>query len=212
MSLSFGVGIPLGDFGGTENLSKEGFAEQGFTGEYTGLYLLTDYIGVGGNIKFSSNGLSRNLRTRLEEELPDNFPPDSIAITTNFGSWKQVALVAGPHFTIPVSNVNFDVYAMAGLNFIMPPRMEISAIIDDEWYLRQFSGNTVSYAVDLGFAMRFHLSSDYSLRLFTSYFMSRSKGKVREELNQGGSLVPAETDFSGNIRSFHAGIGIVYRL
>jgi hypothetical protein len=212
MSLSFGAAFPQSDFGSTENLSKDGFAEQGFTGEYTGLYLLTDYFGIGGNIKFSSNGLSNKLRSRLEDEIPDDLPLDSITITTNFGSWKQVALVVGPHFTLPLSRMNIDAYAMAGVNFVMPPEMEISAIIDDEWYLRSFSSNTVSYALDFGIALRYHLNEDYSLRLFSSYFMSKSKGKIREEINQAGNLEPTESDFSSNIRSFHVGIGIVYRL
>jgi hypothetical protein len=213
MSLSFGVGIPLGDFGSSDNLTTDGFAEQGFTGEYTGLYLLTDFLGIGGNVKYSSNGISNSkLRTKLKDEIPEDFPIDSLAITTNFGIWKQIALLAGPHFTIPVSRINIDVYAMAGVNFVMPPKMEISAVVDNEWYLREFSANTVSYAVDLGFALRFHLNEDYSLRFYSSYFLSKSKGKIREEINQGGNSEPSESDFSGDIRSLHAGIGIVYRL
>ena len=162
--------------------------------EYTGLYLLTDFFGIGGNIKFSSNNLNSKLRERLEEEIPDDLPLDSLAITTNLGMWKQIALMVGPHFTIPVSKINIDAYAMAGINFVMPPKMEISAVIDNEWYLRNFSGNTVSYAVDLGIAMRFHLNEDYSLRLYSSYFMSKSKGKIRMEIIQGGSSEPTESD------------------
>lgn len=213
MSLSFGTAIPLDDFGSSEDLSKDGFAEQGFSGEYTGLYLLTEYFGIGGNIKFSSNGLNtRKLRNQLESEIPEDLPVDSLAITTNFGSWKQVALMVGPHFTLPVSRINIDAYAMAGLNFVMPPEMEISAVIDDEWYLRNFTGNAVSYALDFGIAFRYHLSDDYSLRLYSSYFMSKMKGKGREEFKQGIEPETTETDFSGNIRSFHAGIGLVYRL
>jgi hypothetical protein len=212
MSLSFGIGLPLGDFGNTDNLLKDGFAEQGFTGEYTGLYLLADFFGIGGNIKYSSNGLSRMLRSRIEDEIPGHLPLDSLAITTNFGMWKQIALMIGPHFTLPVSKINFDLYAMGGINFVMPPKMELSAVIDDEWYLRSFSANTVSYALDLGLAMRFHLNEDYSLRLYSSYFISKSKGKIREEINQGINIESSENDFSGNIGSLHAGIGIVYRL
>ena len=213
MSLSFGTAIPLSDFGSSEDLSKDGFAEQGFSGEYTGLYLLTEYFGIGGNIKFSSNGLNTSkLRDRLESEIPEDLPTDSLAITTNFGSWKQVALMVGPHFTLPVSRINIDAYAMGGINFVMPPEMEISAVIDDEWYLRNFSGNAVSYALDFGFALRYHLSDDYSLRLYTSYFMSKMKGKGREEFQQGIDSEITETDFTGQIRSFHAGIGLVYRL
>lgn len=211
MSLSFGAGFPLSDFGSSEDLSKDGFAEQGFTGEYTGLYLLTDYFGIGGNIKFSSNGLSSKLRSRLEDEIPDDLP-DSLAITTSIGTWKQIALMVGPHLTLPLSKINFDAYAMAGINFVMPPEMEISAVIDDEWYLRNWKGNTVSYAVDFGIAMRYHLNEDYSLRLFSSYFMSKSSGKIRKEINQGANVEPTESDFSGKIRSFHVGIGIVYRM
>jgi hypothetical protein len=213
MALSFGVGIPKSDFGSTDNLAKDGFAEQGFTGEYTGLYLLTNFFGIGGNIKFSSNAVNQTqLGSRLEDELPDDLPSDSLAITTNIGSWKQVSLMVGPHFTLPVSIMNIDVYALAGINFIMPPKIEISAVLDNEWYLREFTGNTVSYAVDLGIALRFHLNEDYSLRIYSSYFLSKSKGKFREELHEGAGVPPLESDFSGNIQSIHAGIGIVYRL
>ena len=148
---------------------------------------------------------------QMREEIPDNLPLENALLGT--GIWKQVYLVIGPYFSLPLPNLNFDAFALIGINVIMPPEMKITAFFDEISYSRNFSVQSVSYAVDLGIALRYHLNENYSLRMFSSYFQSNSKGTVREEfdLDGDGNSDIEERDQSLTIQSVNLGIGIVYR-
>ncbi len=213
MSLCFVGNLPLGNFSSTNNLTTDGFALSGFGGEYSGAYFITDNIGFGGNIRFTSNTIDDNaVRTFLREEIPDDFPVETALL--GIGIWKQVNLVIGPYFSLPLPNISLDAFTLVGINFIMPPEMRITAILDDVSYSRYFSVQSVNYAIDLGIALRYHLNESYSLRIFSSYFQSNSKGTVREEfdLDGDGNSNIEERDQSLKIQSVNLGIGIVYRL
>ncbi|MBN2522511.1 MAG: hypothetical protein JXB24_04520 [Bacteroidales bacterium] len=212
MSLCFVGNLPLGNFSSTNNLTSDGFALNGFGGEYSGTYFITSNVGFGGNIRFTSNTIDDNAaRTLLREEIPDDLPLENALL--GIGIWKQVYLVIGPYFSLPLPNLNFDAFALIGINVIMPPEMKITAFFDEVSYSRNFSVQSVSYAVDLGIALRYHLNENYSLRMFSSYFQSNSKGTVREEfdLDGDGNSDIEERDQSLTIQSVNLGIGIVYR-
>ncbi len=213
MSLCFISAIPLGDFAANENLRSNGFAYTGYGGEYTGVYFLTEYIGFGGNIKFISNTVDNNTAQRLlREEIPDDIPDDIAEF--GIGLWKQVSFAAGPYFSLPLSRISLDAYTLIGLNFVMPPAMEVSATIDEDSYYRRLSVQTVSYVLDLGIALRYHMNDNYSIRFFSGYSQSKSKGKISEELDLEGpdNSDVVETDQSITIQTVNLGIGIVYRL
>lgn len=213
MSLCFVGNIPVGHFSSNKNLLTDGFAKTGFGGEYSGTYFLTEHIGVGGNIKYLSNTIDDNsARQLLIDELPDDFPADSAQL--GIGLWKQVSIVAGPYFSVPMANISIDAFALFGINLIMPPEMRISATIDGDFYERSITVQTISYAFDIGIACRYHVNERYSLRLFSSYYLSNSKGKVKQEIDDNGDGIREvfETDQSIKLQSVNFGIGIVYRL
>jgi len=213
MSLCFVANAPLGNFSSNKNLLTDGFAKTGFGGEYSGAYFLTEYIGLGGNIKYISNTIDENsVRQLLYDELPEDFPVENVQF--GIGLWKQVSLVAGPYFSLPLPNISLDAFTLIGINFIMPPGMQITATIDDEYYEKSLSVQTINYAFDLGVALRYHVNERYSFRLFSSYYQSNSKGKVKEEIddNGDGNREVIETDQSVKMQSVNFGIGIVYRL
>ncbi len=213
MSLCFVGNAPLGNFSSNKNLLTDGFAQTGFGGEYSGTYFFTEYIGVGGNIKYISNTIDDNsVKQLLRDELPDNFPGGNVQF--GIGLWKQVSLVAGPYFSLPLPKLSLDAYTLIGINFIMPPEMRVSATIDEEFYERNISVQSINYALDLGIALRYHVNESYSLRIFSSYYQSNSKGKVKEEIDENGdgNREIVDTDQSVTMQSVNFGIGIVYRL
>ncbi|MGD2034635.1 MAG: hypothetical protein PVF73_06255 [Bacteroidales bacterium] len=213
MSLCFSGSSPLGNFVATSDLQTDGFALNGFGGEYAGTFFISKFIGFGGNIRYTSNTISDNeVRQLLREEIPEDFPVENVQL--GIGLWKQVSFVAGPYFSLPFETFSLDAYTLIGFNFIMPPDMKISAVIDDETYFRNISVQSVSYALDLGLAVRYHLNDRYSLRLFAAYFQSKAKGKIKEEIDLEGDGIPDinETDQTMTIQSINYGIGIVYRL
>lgn len=212
MALSFGVSMPNGEFAGNSDLAKHGFAKQGFSGEYTGAYFLTDYFGIGENIKFSSNDVDRNaLADLLTERIPDSIA--DLNPTLSIGVWRQIALMAGPHLSLPLaSELYVDAYALGGFNFVLPPDMELTASVDGEGFYRTLSVQSLSFALDLGLALRYNFNEMYGLRIYSSYFLSKAKGEVIEELQDRTGLNTETSDFTTPIRSLHAGIGLVYRL
>lgn len=215
MALSFGAAIPQGDFASTEKLLNNGFALKGFTGEYSGAYYLTDYFGLAGNVIYASNSLDGDaLSALLEQEIPDSIPSNSDAVLT-IGIWKQISLTVGPQFTLPIStNLFLDAYALAGINFVLAPQMDLSVVVDDEWFYRTLKVQNVSYVFDLGVALRYNFNESYGLRIYSSYFQSKAKGTGLKQVSDalGNDAVTEETDFSTTIQSIHVGIGLVYRL
>jgi len=213
MSLCFLVNQPMGNFSSTNALQKDGFALTGFGGEYSGAYFFKKHIGVGGNIKYTSNTMKdQPVRKLLRDEIPSVIPIENARF--EIGLWKQVSLVAGPYFSIPFQNLYLDAFTLIGINFIMPPEMNISAVTDEASYNRSLSVQSVSYALNLGLALRYHLNYKYSLRIFSDYFHSKSKSEIREELDLDGdgTFDTIETARSVPIHSANFGVGLVYRL
>jgi len=212
MSLCFVGSTPLGNFSSHKSLRTDGFALTGFGGDYSGAYFFSKYIGVGGNIKFITNTIDDDaVRQLIRDEIPDDIPVENAQF--GIGLWKQVSLAGGPYFTLPLSTLNLDAFTLIGINFILPPEMRVSATIDDESYERSLSVQTVNYALDLGIALRYHFNEIYSIRLFSSYFQSKSSGKIREEADDGTNPPDVEeTNQSLTIQSINFGIGVVYRL
>jgi hypothetical protein len=213
MSLCFVGNSPIGNFSSNKNLLTDGFAKTGFGGEYSGAYFFSKYIGVGGNIKYISNTVDDNaVKQLLVDEIPDDFPVENAQF--GIGLWKQVSFVGGPYISLPMEKISLDVFTLIGLNIIMPPEMRVSATIDDEIFERSLSVQSINYAFDLGIALRYHIDERYSIRLFSSYYQSNSKGKVKEELDENGdgNRESTETNQSVAMQSVNFGIGIVYRL
>ncbi|MBN1597493.1 MAG: outer membrane beta-barrel protein [Bacteroidales bacterium] len=214
ISLTFGLTKPLANFGGSSDPDSKGFALSGFAGDYSGAYFLTDYFGIGGDIKFTSNTLNETkLKDRLDEQLPPEFSGD-LEYTYTLGIWKQVALLVGPQLTIPSDNLTLDIYALAGPNFVMTPDFEINAQVDETEFNRRLLSQDVSFGVDLGIGIRYHLSELYSVRIYSSYFISKAKGEIIKETLEENEELPVveKTNFSLPIQSLNIGIGIVYRL
>lgn len=208
MSLTFGTASPLGDFKEASDITSDGFALQGFIGEYTGAYYYKNYIGLKGEIKFTSNLLNQSkAREKLDELLPEL--PDSIEADYTLSHWTQVGFFIGPQFTLPVGKLRIDAWILGGLNFIMAPEMEIRGTIDDEFIYYKLSDTKISFGFDTGLGLRYVFNESYGINLYTSYFQSKSKGEALKQVIDSGEEIQ---DFTRKIHSFNVGIGIVYLL
>lgn len=211
MSLSFGVGTALGDFAGVESLANNGYATQGFMADYSGAYYPIDKLGLGASIKFNQNGVNK---TEVSDALLELLPSDpSIPVENkvfDLGYWKMVSVGLGPQLTLPSSKINFDLYAYPGLYIVMPPKMQLTALVDGEPATYSAEAQNLRFGFEAGAAIRYRINSTSALRLFTSYMQTSSKGEILSEL--AGQAGNTNVDFSTKIQVFNIGLGLVYGL
>jgi hypothetical protein len=212
MSLSFGGILPLGNFASSSDLQKDGFALNGFAGDYSGAWFLKKHLGIGGNIRYASNPVNeKTIADLLKNVIPDIFP-DTLTPAIGIGYWRQVAITTGPEVTFGKGRINFDMYALVGINFVMPPDMLIHVTWNESSYSEKLTVRSVSYAVDLGAALRYHLSEKTSLRLYFGYFQSKAKGTMEHTIQIGEEQNTQNEKYNCPIRTLNAGIGLTCHL
>jgi hypothetical protein len=212
MSLGFGSLIPQGNYAASSDLTRNGFAYNGFTGDYSGAWFKKTPLGLGGNIRFSSNSINEQtaadlLRADIPDIIPDTSTPEIIV-----GYWKQVSMTVGPVITLSSDHFNFDMYTLGGINFTMPPQMQINVGSNNTKYSETLNPKTVHYALELGIALRIHLSEKTSFRLFADYFQSVAKGTIDSITTQEQEELFENKKYNCPIHSLNAGIGLAYRL
>ncbi len=212
MALSFGGSYPLKDFASYTDLTHHGFALNGFTGDYSGAFFSKKNFGIGGNIRYTSNSIDENaLLDLLVSEFPDDFPlTDEPSYISGF--WNHISLLIGPEYTIPTERVNIDLFVHSGITFILPPEMGVEAVNGDNYYNRKLEIRTVNLGLNIGCALRYHLSAFTSIRIHLSYFISASKGDIIKNMDIEGNTTSDREDYFCPINTFNVGIGIAYRL
>lgn len=210
MALSFGAGVPLGDYASTVSLSSDGFALNGFMAEYSGAYYLINYLGVGGAIKFNQSALNKEkIQDALLEVLTDG-TLDSIT-QSNLGFWSIVSLGVGPQFSLPAGRFVFDFYFFPGMHIVTPPKLELTAIIDGNPEYTTVSSQKLRFGFETGASLQIHINETTGLRLSASYLETSSKGSVKGREQTNGSEIE-NAEFTRRILIVNASIGLVYIL
>jgi hypothetical protein len=212
MSLSFGGIIPLNNYKAVNDLSKNGYALNGFSGDYSGAFFFGKNTGIAANIKYASNSLNEEALWNSLVEETFNYFNDTTGFNYKTGMWNQVAVTIGPQITCPLGNFNLDLYTMAGVTFIFPPKASVYREINNTSYLRKLEINSVSYALDLGFAVRYHLNEVTSIRFHGSYSISHIKGNIYKKWVDDNIETSERILYSCPVNAINIGIGIVYRL
>ena len=212
MALSFGGTIPLKEFAAYSDLTKNGFALNGFTGDYSGGFFTQKKFGIGGNIRYASHPVEEKVvQALLAQELPDDFPlteqPSYIP-----GFWKHISFLAGPEYTISQSKANIDLFVLSGINFILPPEMSTYAVNQNDYYKRKMEVRTVNLGFEAGCALRIHLNEYTSVRFHASWFISKCDGNIIHEMELQGEKTYNKEKYSCPINTLNGGIGITYRL
>lgn len=208
MALSFGGGIPMGDFAKSTDIYSHGYANTGFMADYSGAYYPIDYIGIAGSARFTSNLLKQDeVRRDLFALLPDGTPDDPNA-RLDIGKWDVISFTFGPQFTYPTSFVDIDIYALVGLNIVNSPKMELQ-VQDSGGDLVETSltSQSARFGWDAGINLRFKLSESSGIRVFVGYQHSSVKGELR-----GSGIEGTPENYIPKIDLINSGIGLVYRL
>lgn len=208
LGLSFGASLPSEEFAKTSLAENGGYALPGFVIEFSGAYVFDYYFGIAGTFTFSSNSPDRD---QLQQDLIDAITGSAEIeeVTFNHGTWMYSNLMAGPFFTIPVAFMNIDFRAVAGLSFFLSPPWDLTVTTAEETYWHERHGSTVNFAYMLGTGIRFHINSNYSIRVAGDYFRSKPTFSVNENSAIGGAS--GKSTYDMNVGTVNLTLGIAYK-
>jgi len=210
LGLSFGASLPSEEFAKKSLAEDGGYALPGFVIEFSGAYVFDYYIGIAGTFTFSSNPPDRDaLKQDLIDAITGPVPPEIEEVIFNHGAWMYSNLMAGPFFTIPIAFMNLDFRAVAGLSVLLSPPWELTVHTSEGTYFTSRSGNTASFAYMLGTGIRFHINSNYAIRVSADYFHSKPTFSVNENSAVGAATGKSTYDMS--VGTINLNIGIAYR-
>ena len=210
LGLSFGASLPSEEFAKTSIAEDGGYALPGFVIEFSGAYVFDYYFGIAGTFTFSSNSPDRDqLQQDLIDAITGPVPPEIEEVIFNHGSWMYTNLMAGPFLTIPVAFMSLDFRAVAGFSILISPPWELTVKTAQETFFYTRSGGTTSFAYMLGTGIRFHINSNYAIRLSGDYFHSTPSLSVDENSLVGGSTGKSSYDMS--VGTINISLGIAYR-
>ena len=179
ISLSMGSSIPLGTYSGADSINTTGYALPSFTLSFDGNYFFAPYLGVSATLNYGMNGVAEEeLKTYVMLHLQDLYPdftlhPDAEVsfITTQ---WTYVNLFVGPVVSVPVASFNFQVRALAGMSFIMPPKRDLFITYTNTEIRHHAEGQSLKFGYLLGAGVLYQPNRNYGLRLAADYFSTNS--------------------------------------
>jgi len=178
-SISFGTSVPMADYAGTGDLSKNGYAKLGAAIKFDAAYFPVSYLGIGATFSFGSNYAIRDsLMTDMIDYVIENSQsiieiPDDAEITYGTGFWNYINLFLGPHFSVrPAQRLYLDFKALAGLSIIKPPDQELIIVFDNTQLHSRVSNTRLAFGYTAGAGLRFKLNDAIALKLGVDYFQS----------------------------------------
>jgi len=145
----------------------------------------------------------------LEEILEDQ-------IYFDYGTWRYLNIHAGPAFTIPVGNFNFDLRGLAGLTLAWAPQQQFQITWDED---KSFSRVVEDKAIPtlgftIGTGVRYSFKSGFVLRFIAEYSNSKPTIEVTEDILESivdGSEITTH-EYEMPIKNIHLGVGIAYNI
>ena len=217
VSLSMGSSVPLGTYSEDSGSNTNGYALPSFTLSFDGNYYFAPYLGIAVTANYGMNGVAEEeLETDLKLHLRDlyfppgyEFPPDT---EVNFitSQWTYVNLLVGPVFSIPVASFNFQIRALAGMSFTMPPTRDLSVKFENTNLNHHAEGQSLKFGYLLGAGILYQPNSNYGLRLGTDYFSTNSVIEIDylyDDGSGGEEIITEKVEMP--VTAMHITLGIV---
>jgi len=229
-SLTMSGAWPMGKFGSEDiNDPKAGFADNGFMLDIETAYYLNHRFSFAGMIFFGTNqvnsgvvGQKLEARVNAIDGIPENAFSDPNNIIFNVNYWLYGGLMAGPRYSLPISNLFLDFKALAGFNVTYLPEQNFFAEIrNDQDVLTEKFGtqstgySEITFSALAGTDLRIPVRENISLKLSVNYFYSEVKMTFEDlhidnpginaqiiSLKKETSMIPVST--------LNTGIGLVY--
>ena len=216
-AISIGASLPIGDYGKTGDLSKNGYAKTGASIKFDAAYFPVSYLGIGGSFGFGSNiAISDSLREDMIDHVLNNSQsvidiPDYAEIRYSSGFWNYINIFLGPHFSArPAKRLYVDLKALAGISIIKAPQQELFISFDDTEIHSRTDGSKVAFGYTAGLGFRYMLNSDLALKFGFDYFQSKANFEFKFDLFSGVAEDIEPIQASYKIQTAEIYIGLAY--
>lgn len=186
VSISFGTSLPVGPYRSTGSLEADGYASTGGVIKFDAGYFPVSYLGFGGTFSFGSNFALRDSiladMLRYIEENSSTLPgiPGDAEIVYGSSFWNHIDLLAGPHYSIRLSQrLYLDFRILLGPSILRPPSEDLKITFDDHEISSFVDSNILILGVNGGTGLRIRLNEAISLKLGAEYFRSRARFQYR---------------------------------
>jgi opacity protein-like surface antigen len=215
-SISFGMNMPLGDYGSTGDLSSSGYANNGGAIKFDAGYFPGSYLGIGGSFSFASNyamrdSLLNDMLTYLDEYGTSEIQGPIEDAQYGAGFWNNINLFLGPHFSIRASQkLYFDLRVLAGISILRPPDQELYVLLENgNEIFSTTSGHKVAFGFTAGGGLRYKLNEALALKVAVDFIQSKANFEYEFALFQGvATAPPVQANFA--VRSLEMLVGLAY--
>lgn len=205
VSFLVGTSVPQGKISNTNyNDLSSGFAEQGINYSFQASYYFKKHWGAGLQVDFSNFGTAE--KEKFGEGVLEAFEVEEATVKT--GSWKLVSFLPSLTYTIPFGKFHFDIGAMAGIQSVTTPLIEVSF---EDVTISQLESNANCFAAGGSLGFRYDFSKKISAKAVVNYISSKPKIDISNEgiLNYADGLRVLES-YNETIGMLNAGIGISF--
>ncbi|NOY36241.1 MAG: hypothetical protein GXO83_01540 [Chlorobi bacterium] len=215
MSFSLGGSFPYGEFAERGDPGTDGFAGSSFTLAFDGNYFF-GMLGIAGTLNFGMSYLDAEALkaariVHLNEIYTQPVIPRDAAVDYITTQWSYVHLMVGPVFSVPLSVISFEVKAMGGVSFVMPPQQYLTITAGNDTWKSSASGQSIRLGYLTGAAVLIHPNPGYGIRLGVDYISTSGHYAMHYNLDQGfiaNNEVAENEDI--RIQVFHTTVGIFY--
>lgn len=228
IEISGGISAPVGHFAQANYDNQSGFAGVGPIIAISGVkYIAHSNWGLGGTLSYA------NYRMKDLSNLATGYQSTWDVDSTNVrgASYTSIHAMLGPYYSIPVGIVTIDFHALAGVNCMWSPQVDI--LLEDGGIAQTYDykynitngsypGNTYSFwqesafsavvAAQLGAGVRISPVNHFAIALRVDYFYSRPVFNVNW-VNANPNAFPGERYFTSYTQPFNginASIGLDY--
>jgi len=215
VSLSMGSSVPLGTYSDDSGSNTTGYALPSFTLSFDGNYFFIPYLGISATANYGMNGVAEeelydDLILHLHDLYPGlSIPPDA-EVSFIATQWTYVNLLVGPVLSIPVASFNFQLRALAGMSFTMPPKRDLFITYTNTQLSHHAEGQSLKFGYLLGAGIMYQPNSNYGLRIGADYFSTNSVVEIDYLYDDGsgvGEIITEEVELP--VTAMHITLGIV---
>ncbi len=170
------------------------------------------YLGITASANYGMNGVSEEeLKTHMIKHLQELYditlPPGAeVSFTTT--QWTYVNLFVGPVLSIPLGSFNFDIRALGGMSFTMPPKRDLFVTYPGVQLSHKAEGQSLKFGYLLGAGILYQPSGNYGLRFGADYFSTNSVVDINYIYDDGSGLEKRIEEVEMPVSALHLTLGI----
>ncbi len=214
VSLLMGASVPLAEYASDGDDGTAGYALPSFALSFEGNYSLSPYLSLSGIANYGMNGVSaEELKNDLINDLKELYPlftlPADAEVTYLISQWNYVNLMLGPTICLPVSRFIFQVRAMAGMSFTMPPERDLLITYTNTSLKSHGEGQSLKFGWLAGAGIIYKNNAKMGLRLGADYFSTKSVVDLNYSFDQGSGADNNKRSIEIPVTAMNITLGIV---